>query len=79
MLRRSSGTEWSSLDRERVSMVTGFEMQKGGNRKEGGSLHFNPVGSEGSHCRVEVVPQPHVHITHVHIGYLLLTPFRKRL
>ena len=35
MFRRSSGMERSSLDRERVSMATEYELQEGGNRKEG--------------------------------------------
>ena len=68
-----------SIDRERILVVTGFELRKGGGRAEGDSLHLNVVGGEGSHCRVEIVPQPHVHVAHIHIGYLLFAPFRKGL
>ena len=50
---------------------------KGRDKMEGDILHFDIVGSEGSHYRVEVVPQPHVHIAYIHIGYLLFAPFRK--
>ena len=67
------------IDRERVLEVTEFGLRKGGERTEGGLLHFNVVGGESSHRRVEIVPQPHVHIAHIHIGYLLFTPFRKSL
>jgi hypothetical protein len=68
-----------SIDRERVLVVTGFELQKGGGRTERDLLHLNVVNGEGSNCRVEIVPQPHVHITHIHICYLLFAPFSKRL
>ena len=66
-------------DRERVLEVMGFGLRKrkGGNKAEGSVLHFDIVSGEGSHCRVEIVPQLHVHIAHIHIGYLLLTPFGK--
>ena len=53
-------------------------MRKGGGKTEGGSLHFDIVGGERSYCRVEIVPQPHVYIAHIHIRYLLFAPFRKR-
>ena len=66
------------INRERVLVATGFELQKGGGKTKGDLLHLNVVGGEGGHCRVEIVPQPHVYIAHIHIGYLLFTPFRKR-
>ena len=67
------------IDRLSVLEVTGFGLQKGRERKEGGSLCFNVVGGKSSHHYVEIVPQPHVHIAHICISYLLFTPFRKRL
>jgi hypothetical protein len=68
-----------TIDRERVLEATWFGLRKGGDWTEGDLLHFDVVGGESSHCRVEIVPQPHVHIAHIHIGYLLFAPFRKRL
>ena len=68
-----------SIDRERVLVVTGFELRKGKGKAEGDLLHLDVVDRKGSYCRVEIVPQPHVHIAHIHIGYLLFAPFRKRL
>jgi hypothetical protein len=35
MFRKSSGTEWSSLDRERVSMVMGIKLWREGKKAEG--------------------------------------------
>lgn len=67
------------MDREMVLVVTELELRKEGDRTEGDLLHLNVVGGECGHCRVEIVPQPHVHIAHIHIGDLPFTPFRKRL